>query len=63
MLSLVRISSKNFLNINPLMEEKKQLSTKKAVKKLLKGAKKHPNWYTPEEVLYAKMIKKTLKKK
>jgi hypothetical protein len=44
-------------------DEKKQLSTKKAAKKLIKGAKKHPTWYTPEEVLYAKMIKKSLKKK
>jgi hypothetical protein len=44
-------------------DPKKPLSTKKAVKKLIKGAKKHPTWYTPEEVLYAKLIKKTLKKK
>lgn len=44
-------------------DPKKPLSTKKAVKKLIKGAKEHPTWYTPEEVLYAKLIKKTLKKK
>ena len=44
-------------------DPKKPLSTKKAIKKIIKGAKEHPTWYTPEEVLYAKLIKKTLKKK
>jgi hypothetical protein len=38
------------------------LSDKKASKKIIKRFKKHPDWYTPEEVLYAKMIKKQLKK-
>ncbi len=38
------------------------LSDKKASKKIIKRFKKHPNWYTAEEVLYAKMIRKQLKK-
>ena len=40
------------------MEEK---STKKAAKKLIKLAKKHPDWYTQEDVMYAKLVKKVLK--
>ena len=35
---------------------------KKAAKKLLKRAKKHPEWYTEKDVYYAKMIKKELKR-
>jgi len=35
--------------------------TKKAAKRIIKQYKKHPNWYTPEEVLYAKLVKKSLK--
>ena len=38
------------------------MSERKVAKKLIKVAKKHPNWYTAEEVLYAKMIRKQLKK-
>jgi hypothetical protein len=37
------------------------MQDKKAAKKLLKRAKVHPNWYTQEDVKYAKMIKKKLK--
>ena len=32
------------------------LSTKKAAKKLIKVAKEHPEWYTEQEVWYAKQI-------
>ena len=42
---------------------KEPSSTKKTCKRIIKGAKKHPNWYTKEEVMYAKMIKKAIKKK
>ena len=38
------------------------MEDKKACKKIIKRAKKHPGWYTPEEVLYVKMYKKQLKK-
>jgi hypothetical protein len=38
------------------------LSDKKATKKIIKRSKKHPEWYSQEEVLYAKMIRKLLKK-
>ncbi len=38
------------------------MKDKKAIKKIIKRAKKHPGWYTQEEVLYAKLMKRTLKK-
>jgi len=37
------------------------MNNKKAAKKLLKRAKAHPDWYSEEDVKYAKMIKKKLK--
>ena len=40
----------------------KDLSDKKAAKKIIKGYKKHPDWYTQEEVMYAKVIKRMIKK-
>ena len=33
------------------------MKDKKAAKKLIKLAKKHPDWYTKQEAWYAKMIK------
>ena len=36
---------------------------KKAAKKLLKRAKKHPDWYTEKDIYYAKMIRKEEKRK
>ena len=35
---------------------------RKAAKRLIKQAKKHPDWYTDQDVLYAKLIKKVNKK-
>lgn len=40
-----------------------QLNDKKAAKKIIKLAKKHPNWYTEEDVRFAKMVKKRIKAK
>ncbi len=37
------------------------MDDKKAAKKLIKLAKKHPDWYTKKDVYYAKMIKKQIK--
>ena len=37
------------------------MKDKKAAKKIIKRAKKHPNLYTKEDVLYAKLIKKRIK--
>lgn len=37
------------------------MEDKKACKKILKTYKKHPEWYTPQEIQYVKMIKKSLK--
>ena len=34
----------------------------KAAKKLIKQSKKHPEWYTTDDVKYAKIAKKRLKK-
>jgi|TARA_B100000035_G_scaffold8348_1_gene7165 hypothetical protein len=39
------------------------MEDKKACKKIIKRAKKHPEWYTPEEVRYVKMMKKAIKKR
>ena len=37
------------------------MKDKKAAKKLIKRAKKHPEWYSDKDVWYAKMIKKSEK--
>jgi len=37
------------------------LKDKKAAKKILKRAKKHPEWYTESDIRYAKMVKKRIK--
>ena len=39
----------------------KDWSIKKAAKKLIKRAKKHPDWYSQDEIKYAKMVKKRIK--
>ena len=39
------------------------MEDKKVCKKIIKRAKKHPDWYTPEEVLYAKDELKAIKKR
>jgi hypothetical protein len=38
------------------------LKDKKAAKKLLKRAKKHPELYSERDVYYAKMVRKRIKK-
>tara|TARA_R100000655_G_scaffold1076_1_gene4252 strand:+ start:325 stop:462 length:138 start_codon:yes stop_codon:yes gene_type:complete len=37
------------------------MNDKKAAKKLIKLAKKHPDWYTEKDVYYAKQVKKQIK--
>ena len=37
------------------------MDDKKAAKKLIKLAKKHPDWYTKKDVYYAKQVKKRIK--
>ena len=44
------------VSINTCMQDMK------AAKKLIKRAKKHPKLYSTSEVIYAKMIKKSIKK-
>jgi len=34
---------------------------KKAAKIIIKRAKKHPDWYTAEDVKFAKLVKKRIK--
>ena len=46
-----------------LVEESQRKDKRKSAKKIIKLAKKHPEWYTKEEVKYAKYIRKELKKK
>ena len=38
------------------------MKDKKAAKLILQRAKEHPEWYTKQEVRYAKMLKKRLKR-
>ena len=45
-----------------LVEESQRKDKRKSAKKIIKLAKKHPEWYTKEEVRYAKYIRKSLKK-
>ena len=45
-----------------LVEESQRKDKRKTAKKIIKLAKKHPEWYTKEEVKYAKYIRKSLKK-
>ena len=40
------------------MHTSANMHNKKAAKKLLKRAKKHPEWYTEKDIYYAKMIRK-----
>ncbi len=37
------------------------MKDKKAAKKIIKRAKKHPEWYTEQDVNYAKMVKRRIK--
>jgi len=37
------------------------LKDKKAAKTIIRRAKEHPEWYTKQDVLYAKMVKKRIK--
>ena len=39
----------------------KDWSIKKAAKKLIKRAKKHPDWYSEQDIYYAKQIRKEIK--
>ena len=37
------------------------MKDKKAAKRIIKIAKKHPEYYTEQDVLYAKLIKRQIK--
>ena len=37
------------------------MKDKKAAKKIIKRAKKHPDWYTKEDVRFAKMVRRRIK--
>ena len=36
------------------------MNDKKAAKKLLKRAKAHPDWYTKDDIRFAKMVRKRI---
>ena len=37
------------------------MNDKKAAKKLIKAAKRHPDWYSKKEVYYAKQVRKAIR--
>ncbi len=37
------------------------MKDKKAAKKIIKRAKKHPDWYTESDIKYAKMVRRRIK--
>ena len=37
------------------------MNDKKAAKLIIKRAKKHPDWYTEDEIKYAKRVRKRIK--
>ena len=47
---------------NMLVDESQRKDTRKTAKKIIKLAKKHPEWYTKDEVKYAKLVRRSLKK-
>ena len=44
------------------MDEEQRKDYRKTAKRIIKVAKKHPEWYTREDVQYAKLIKRANKK-
>ena len=38
------------------------MKDKKAAKTIIRRAKEHPGWYTDEDVRFAKMVKKRIKR-
>ena len=44
------------------MEESQRKDLRKTAKRLLKISKKHPDWYSKEDVKYAKIVKRQKKK-
>ena len=44
------------------MDEDQRKDLRKTAKRLIKSAKKHPDWWTEQDVYYAKMIKRQNKK-
>ena len=45
------------------MDDPQRKETRKTAKRIIKLAKKHPDWYTDMDVKYAKLIRRSLKKK
>ena len=44
-------------------KERQRKDNRRAAKRLIKNAKKHPEWYTDQEIWFAKRVKKELKRK
>ena len=47
--------------VTPINFYGRVISQKKQLKKIIKRAKKHPEWYSQGDVTYAKLVKKELK--
>ena len=45
-----------------MVEESQRKDKRKTAKRILKLAKKHPEWYTNEDIKYAKLVRKIYKK-
>ena len=45
-----------------MVEESQRKDKRKTAKRIIKLAKKHPEWYTKEDVKYAKLVRKIYKK-
>jgi hypothetical protein len=45
-----------------MVEESQRKDKRKTAKRILKLAKKHPEWYTKEDIKYAKLVRKIYKK-
>lgn len=59
--SIRKEKKKKFLNKYLHTVHTYVMEDKKAAKKIIKRAKKHPNWYTAGDVKFAKMVKKRIK--
>ena len=56
------LTSQGYTLSGTTMPDQNRKSTRKAAKKIIRLAKENPDWYTKQDVYYAKMIKKVTKK-
>lgn len=56
------LTSQDYTLSGTTMPDPNRKQNRKAAKKIIRLAKEHPDWYTKQDVYYAKMIKKITKK-